>query len=372
MRTMIEEGIGERLREETWQVLRERGYVHKLLAGGGSIAELADEVHAGQRAYAPPVPTEHEALPMLTEDWTADAPYTLREDVVSRVVSDLAAQDHDIQAFRADPRHELDDHLCIWADARHESGMQRWINKMSLHDSEEGRKHATCFMTELPLPDDYSERVIRLMMEREHAVAAVPDLDLHITPADLLDHITRGQVEPQPFRYTLPGDLGERWTFVHQGGILDRLRLLSRSTKARYGWAEAQAVAFILTGLAPLIPSVMVRYNDAPVPATSRIVLTVDPTLSPREVTDKYRKARQYLVGEYHREVSEKHLQLALFAATQLRGESLATRMAAWNQRFPQWAYSRESNFGWDSSQAKRRVVGLGKGERRKPPAKAQ
>jgi hypothetical protein len=75
-------------------------------------------------------------------------------------------------------------------------------------------------------------------------------------------------------------------------------------------------------------------------------------------VAERYSAVRRYLVGERHREISEKHGRLALFAITQGHNLSLPVRMAAWNQQYPEWAYTRESNFSRDMLQAQRRLLG--------------
>jgi hypothetical protein len=51
-------------------------------------------------------------------------------------------------------------------------------------------------------------------------------------------------------------------------------------------------------------------------PALSRIALTIDPALSPQEVAEHYRQIRQEIMPARHRDLSEKHLQLALFSGT--------------------------------------------------------
>jgi hypothetical protein len=38
-------------------------------------------------------------------------------------------------------------------------------------------------------------------------------------------------------------------------------------------------------------------------------------------------------------------------------GQSLAQRREEWNRRFPDWPYLRDTNFGWDSKQAVRRLL---------------
>jgi len=143
-----------------------------------------------------------------------------------------------------------------------------------------------------------------------------------------------------------------------EGGVLDRLRQLSQSLARFYGWDEAAATNFVLTGEVPFMPSIETR---ASVPfsytTTARISLTIDPALSPREVANHYRRMRGRILEGRHRELTAKHLRLATFAAARPAGETLRERMAAWNKEYPNWKYKRETNFGRDCTQAVRRLL---------------
>ncbi len=92
-------------------------------------------------------------------------------------------------------------------------------------------------------------------------------------------------------------------------------------------------------------------------PVLSRITLTIDPALSPREVADHYASVRRRFTGRRNREITSKHLRLALFAADKTKGSSFKQRMAAWNDEHPQWSYSRVTNFARDCAQARRRLL---------------
>ena len=85
--------------------------------------------------------------------------------------------------------------------------------------------------------------------------------------------------------------------------------------------------------------------------------MTVDPALSPREVADYYRERREEIVGKRHRDLSEKHMQLALSAATRPEGQTLGQSMEIWNQEHPDWSYKAVTNFGKDCKNALRRLL---------------
>ena len=153
----------------------------------------------------------------------------------------------------------------------------------------------------------------------------------------------------------------EREIAVAEGGVLLRLRELSQSLSRTYGWGEAQATHFVLTGETPLVSSI--SYSTS-VPSgfttLARTTIHVDPAMSPREVAGIYRKARQSVVGKRHRELTEKHMRLAQFRATRPDGETLASMMREWNAEHrekPKWTYTRVTNFGRDSNQAIQRLL---------------
>ena len=99
-----------------------------------------------------------------------------------------------------------------------------------------------------------------------------------------------------------------------------------------------------------------------PIWATSRVELTIDPGLSPKQVAVVYQEARRELVGPRHREQSEKHIVLAQFAAEQKEGEKLAQSMRLWNETYPEWRYKVVTNFGRDIQHARLRLLQPGRG----------
>jgi len=61
------------------------------------------------------------------------------------------------------------------------------------------------------------------------------------------------------------------------------------------------------------------------------------------------------------RRISEKHIQLAVFAAKEFAAKengSWVYKMKKWNVKNPQWKYNNSSNFARDCKTAYRRVTG--------------
>jgi hypothetical protein len=228
--------------------------------------------------------------------------------------------------------------------------------------------------TPIGVPSPLYKDSVRLPDEVTEALVfgeGIPDdrtIPLYVTGADL----RRGGWHPLEIRFALPHDLRERvrpcWaasSLVHLHAVVEHLHRLT-------GWSEAQATVFAVSGEIPLTSQVTVEYAiNQEYPALSRVVLAVDPRLSPREVADRFRQVRQELVGPRHRDITEKHLQLALFAIlsatkaepTERQGvpvgrERVQERMVRWNAEHPEWAYRDARNFSQDAGLATRRLLG--------------
>ena len=143
------------------------------------------------------------------------------------------------------------------------------------------------------------------------------------------------------------------------GSTLDRLRRLGERLATEYKWSNAQATAFILADRIPLIGSLVITQKFHSRPLLSRIVIEVDPTLSPREVLEAYRRKRiEILPFRRYRNLTNKHIQLALFNAKLSKGKTWAVKMAEWNKsQPPEWAYKDVGNFCHDSLEARRHLL---------------
>ena len=148
---------------------------------------------------------------------------------------------------------------------------------------------------------------------------------------------------------------------VALGGVLDRLRQLSQHLARILPWQEDEATYFVLTGACPWTPIIDVRPIRRSPSAASRIKMTIDPALPSKVVAEHYKASRQEVVGPRHRELSEKHIQLALFIADWQGTGKWREKMAAWNQacddKNPKWKYEYERNFSRDCNQAVRRLL---------------
>lgn len=162
--------------------------------------------------------------------------------------------------------------------------------------------------------------------------------------------------------YGIPGDKWMHFVAVPKGGIVERLYRLAGGLAARYGWQQAQATLFILTGAIPLVsPLTAELVSRRPCAGASRLVLTIDPALPPEEVVAEYSRVLRALLGEGKRArpLSEKHLRLGAFVAERQDCRTDAARLHAWNAAYPDWGYKQDqvTNFNRDYHKAQERVL---------------
>lgn len=169
---------------------------------------------------------------------------------------------------------------------------------------------------------------------------------------------------PLLLAYGLPSAPHVYHEAVSPGGILDRLRKVSERLSDFYGWQDAQATVFVLTGVTPRLSAIVGEIRSkGPISARSRIVLTVDPKVTPAELARYYQSMRQHF-GARMRRLSEKHARLAVFAAQQDEGESPDVQRQRWNEQCkawkrPSWRYKDTSQFKRDYQKALERLAEL-------------
>jgi hypothetical protein len=339
IRRELERELGRTLPEAAWDFLVERGWVRDVGVGAMTIHGLAKHVRAHERAWGGPT-TARTMVPRMLASAKRGKPAETapaRQEVVSRLLAAEAAEDKEVRSFREE---ELGGSLMKPQD------VDRWIARQAKKDGPPSR-----WLT-VTLPTGYE---VRLSPTFTFATTEPPLTISEKTPAILvhkryLSYLRYGvdEVEEDP--------TGEVPTA--EGGVLDRLRQLSQSLARFYGWDEAAATNFVLTGEVPFMPSIETRsWVPSAYRTLARISLTIDPALSPRKVADHYRRIRGRILGGRHRELSAKHVRLAIFVAGRPTRESWRERMIAWNKEYPNWSYRRETNFNRDWKQAIQRLL---------------
>jgi hypothetical protein len=250
-----------------------------------------------------------------------------RATVLEEVVTAHAAQDPEIVQFRE---------AVLEGTLLKEHEIQPWIAQQQ----EKERERPALFLDAVPLPAGHDIR------DGVHG-GIVPD-----PPLSVGEEHPAGRLRVDLLDYGTPDSTWVQRVPVAHGGVLARLHYLSATLAQRYHWQAAQATAFVLTGLPPVLHTIDATWDmssfqtqTGSVTALSRLVLSIDPTLSPKEVHDYFQSIRQRLLGAKWRDLKENQLALARFAIHRAPEEPWEQRMAAWNTEFPQWSY-KEKNLG--------------------------
>jgi hypothetical protein len=156
--------------------------------------------------------------------------------------------------------------------------------------------------------------------------------------------------------FGIPGVASTQHQPISISGALNQIRMVSDKLASDYGWQKAQATVFLLTDLVPVLENFSFSVRHGLLPIADRLSLTVDPSLSPRELMGLYRKVLQRVYGDDRQRVTDKHLRLAAFAVNRPENQTLADGMKVWNRQNPDLAYEYHTNFGRDLKDAMRKV----------------
>jgi hypothetical protein len=286
-----------------WELLTKDGFVSEVESGAADVEYLVERVKQLRLAVGQPVKQDPPAE-LVDADQLARRAST-RAEALSALLAAEASRDENVVIFRrAELRGRLikPENIGDWVERRTESPSQLVTVAEERPDD----------------PLEYSRRV----------------LDYAAPPGAVVMRLA-----------------------VAVGSPLDRLRILSASLAQRYAWQPAQATVFVLSGLVPILSPV--RANTTmrfPITAASRITLDIDPTVTPREVAEHYAAVRKEVLPGRSRRMSEKHLRLAIYAASHSAG-TWAERMRGWNDEHPDERYSQSSNFQRDAAKAVKRLL---------------
>ena len=314
-REQIEQRVGRSIPDAMWAELVKEGFPRQR-----TISDAAEFVKEKYRLVGLPLPKSGEEVEFIRSavphHEQRDPNRTLRREAVSLLLAEVALAEPSVEYFR---RHRLGGKLLSWDAAA------AWIDKQAGRDGKPTRWG--------PITARKSERA---------------------------------PFEIKAIGYAVAGSNWAHHKLVTHGGVLDDLRLRCESLSRLVGWQPAEAVMFVLTNEIPLVSAIRVREElKFPVQSASRIVLTIAPTLTPQEVAEEYKKARQRFLGagRRQRKMKEKHLRLAAFSALRPKDETLAKKMRAWNRRYRRWKYTEVTNFGRDVLEARGRLLQPFKGD---------
>jgi hypothetical protein len=263
-----------------------------------------------------------------------------RREAISEALAAIARQSHEVISFR---REVLNDTLLEI------SAVDRWLKD---HQSEGAYPHAILVRLkegfDLGLDDDTG----RWKLE--------PPL------SSMGPETIEGPVAVDLLEYAMPDNRWVRRIPIGRDGTLRKIYAIASDLSRKFSWQQAQATVFLLTDLTPLVEteSIEIRYppvvtlpygGQSPLTCLLRVVIAVDPMMTPRQLAEKYAEIRTKLRTSKRRLQTEKHLRLALFAITHhsLSGDE----MREWNKNFPNWKYSRVALFSRDAKTARTRLL---------------
>lgn len=327
--------LGRDIPDDIWELLVEDGYVQEVLGGVEDHKESLKRMERRARRYlrlisATPDSQRREFIPKK------GSRLRNRMQAVSALLALEATKHPWVIRYRRDV---LQDQL-LDADK-----VEQWV--LSQYQAQKG---FTYWAVEVPLPTG------ALVLQDPRSGYFFTDPPLLVDK----EFPTIRRVEVRRLSYTVPGDLNPRIVPVVADGVLGRLWRLSNKLEEIYGWTKTQGTMFVLTGHPPTIaPAWLMPDYRMPYQVTSRINLEIDPAVSPKEVAEFYRRARKEVISGRHRTLSEKHLQLARFLTARPEDESWAERLSAWNEAYPQWAYSADQvkNFSRNCMKARERLL---------------
>lgn len=313
------------LRDEEWKMLEEDTYIAGIFKGAVTTRHIADKVRQRRRVYE--VRTS-KALPQIRIESSG------RLKALSALVAQEVAKDEEVQAFRSEV---LDNKLLILTQ------VETWLNEQAEKDG------LPSWWLTIRVPESFVEEEIEYQNS-----SWVSPLEVKIPNFRVINGF-----EFRFLFYEVPDEPSVKKIPTCAGGVLDKLRKLCERLSKQYGWIEVQATTFVLTGEAPPITDITHSLKERELPSLTRIVLEIDPTLSPREVGEYYRKLRQEVLGARHRDMTDKHLQLAIFASTRLNDGTWAERMTEWNKTHSsEWEYEDSVQFAHDCILARKRLLG--------------
>jgi hypothetical protein len=165
-------------------------------------------------------------------------------------------------------------------------------------------------------------------------------------------------------RYLSPNGFmpdGSSRVVVRADGIVGYLGWLAKQLSRENQWASPEAVTFVLCGRVPPYHPITIRRSETPRPATTRIILEIEPRTPKEQVAQAYENARNSLElaardRDSARPVSQKTAELAAFWAE--HPEEPTDLRLRWNKEFRRWAYPDGRSFGRDLRRAWEAIVG--------------
>jgi hypothetical protein len=324
-----------------WKIARKENYVSEVLQGGrgaNTPESLAKRLRDWMDTGGPQQqPAPRFIAPTLARRQRRGKTVQSHQGAVSDAIAEIVRQREDVRSFRRDVLH---------GQILKPEDVERWIEE---HRRDGAYPHAVLVRLKTGFEfDDRDEFKLKPLLSS-------------VEPEDIERFVSNDTLD-----YGKPGSDLTHSVPIDRDGSLRVVYEISRTLARLFCWQDAQATVFLLTDLTPMIdtelvglsppPVVTLPYGEVkPLACLARLTMTVDPLLTPREVSQKYAKLRSRCLVSKPRAMSQKHLELAVFATKHPAVDRDA--MELWGREFPSWKYQRVSIFARDAREARARLL---------------
>ena len=321
---------GESISDSMWDYLQQKGLVQDVVDGKINLNDLEEIIKEIQIASGLRSKPKDRLLYPLNK--VKILPNADRVSALSVAIATLASKSKKLIDFR---RKELNNKVINITD------VHKWIKSKNTQATN------SSFIAKIEIPN--SHKPIR---NNDGSYKITPPLNISQAKnieADYLNFLDKKLVNIKK----IP---------VIKDSSLDNLRLLSIELSKEFSWQQSESTMFILTDYIPKIDPINSKYiKNNYFKGLSKIHMEIDPTTSPKDVMVKYSKFRQEFISGRHRDLSSKHLNLAIFYAKKNKREKWMESMNTWNSNYgitkPSWKYEVVTNFALHCKRAFEKLV---------------
>lgn len=260
-------------------------------------------------------------------------------EAVSLYLAMKASKDEEVNAFRRD---------VLGGVLVGENQLAQWIGNRA-------RAEKTGHWLTVPVPEGYE---LDWSLGPSVAWGTTPPLTISV------NGIPAESVSGRQLHYFDPAAKEEAWVYTAPGGVLERLRQLGSQLADKYGWTQAQAVTFLVTGSAPFVVGIIAETtHSVEQPLSTRITLTIDPTVTADEVKAFYAQQRKQLLSRSTRKINHRNATLVEFVLIEKGNDTWAKSMKKWNAKYgtkgARWTYTNYRNFSRDYNESLKHLTDI-------------
>ena len=322
--------LGESINESMWDYLLQKGFIQDVISRKKTLNDLEEIIKEIQIATGIRDKPKDRLLYPLNK--VKILPNADRVSALSVAIATIASKSNKLIYFR---QKELNKKIIKITQ------VDKWINSQKTENT------TSTFITNIEIPNSHKTK-----RNKDGSYKITPPLN-----------ISKAKNIEEKYLYYLDNKLiNIKNTQVITNGLLDRLRVLSIELSEEFSWEQSEATMFILTDYIPKIDPINSKYiKNNYFKGLSKIQMEIDPATSPKDVMVKYSEFRQEFINGRHRDLSSKHLNLAIFYAKKNKHQKWMESMYSWNSNYgkkqPSWKYEVVTNFALHCKRAFEKLV---------------